>query len=346
MHTRYPLAALVVAATLTPVVNPQVLDRPVATVRLTETVSVGQRELRGQIELLEQQIGRELTGDERKEVLEARIGEVLLDQASNRAGIRATQQEIEQAIDGQRQALGQPLSDAQFRQLIGEQTGMTWSEFRAEVSDRVRQEKFILQRARDRVNEIALPNEREIRQVYEENAQQFTNPAMVRFEHLFFDLRGKSTRDVQSSRVLAADLARQVAGDDSTYGEVLRRSLDDVRYAGGDFGFLLRGDPEAQQQLGRTFVDQVFELEQGDISGVLESSVGLHIVRIVDRRSPRLLELDDPLLPGQSVRVRDQIEAFIYNQREQELLQSVLAAVLEELEAEAEIRRFESNLDW
>ena len=346
MHIRYSLATFALAVLLTPSVNAQIMDRPVATVRLTETVSVGQRELRGQVELLEQQIGRELTASERREVLEARIGEILLDQAANRAGVRATEQEIEQAIANQRQALGQPISDAQFRQLVSDQTGMTWDEFRAEISNRVQQEKFVLQRARNRANEVAPPSEREIRQVYEENAQQFTNPAMVRFEHLFLDLRGRSGEDVQSARILAADLARQVANDDSAYSELLRRSLDDVRYAGGDFGFLLRGDPQAQQQLGRTFVDQVFELEQGDISGVLESSVGLHIIRVVDRRSPRLLQLDDPLLPGQSVRVRDQIEAFILNQRQQELLQSVLAAVLEELEAEAEIRRFESNLEW
>ena len=186
MKRRSILAAAALALFAT-TASAQVLDRPVAIVRLTETVNIGQRELRQQVDLLEQQMGRQLTQDQRREVLEAQIGDVLLNQAAARANIRVSQDEIQQAIDTQRQSLGQPVSDAQFRQMVQQQMGMSWDQYVEEVTNRLIQEQFILQEAQGQFNSIDEPTNREIRQVYEENAQQFTNPAMVRFDHLFFD---------------------------------------------------------------------------------------------------------------------------------------------------------------
>lgn len=324
----------------------QVLDRPVAIVRLTETVNISQREIRGQVQLLEQQLGRELTRENRLEVLEAQIGDVLLRQAAARAGIQVSRQEIDQAILAQRQSLGQPVTDAQFRELIQSQMGLSWAEYQQEIRERLVQERFILERAERRFGEIQEPAARVIRQVYEENAQQFTNPAMIRFDHLFFDLRNRSDAQIRDARQRATAMARQLDRGTVTFNQLLRASLDDVTYSGGDFGYLVRGDQSAQQQLGRSFVETVFDLEEEEVSGVVESNIGLHIIRVTDRRSPRLLQLNDPLLPGERTTVRDQIVAFIVSQQQQEIFQDQLQVVLNELRSEADIRRFPDNLNW
>lgn len=324
----------------------QILDRPVAIVRLTETVNIGQREIRQQVRLLEQQMGRELTARNREEVLEAQIGDVLLRQAARRANIRVDNDEVDQAINVQRQQLGRPVSDADFRRIVTEQTGLSWDQYRDEIRTRLIQERFILERARGRFGEIQDPTAREIRQVYEENAQQFTNPAMARFEHLFFDLRNRDTAREQELRQRANSLARDIQRGNTTFQQLLRASLDDPSYAGGDFGYLIRGDQTAIERLGRSFVETVLDMEEGDVSGVVESNVGLHIVRVTDRRSPRLLQLGDPLLPGESVTVRDQIRSYIVAQRQQEIFQQSIETVLEELRREAEITRFPENLNW
>ncbi len=328
------------------IVAAQVLDRPVAVVRLTETVNIGQREIRNQVRILEQQLGRELTRENRLEVLEAQIGDVLLRQAATRANIRITTEEIDRAIAAQRQSLGQPVSDAEFRTLLQQQMGLSWEEYRQEIRDRLTQERFILDRAQGRFGEIQEPSAREIRQVYEENAQQFTNPAMVRFEHLFFDLRNRTETQTREIRQRALTMARQLERGTTTFAQLMRASLDDVTYAGGDFGYLIRGDQTAQQRLGRAFVETVFDLDEEQISGVLESNLGLHILRVTDRRSPRLLQLDDPLLPGEQMTVRGQIQGYIVAQRQQEIFQQALQTVLRELREEASIQRYPDNLNW
>ena len=241
----------------------QILDRPVAIVRLTETVNIGQRELRQQVELLERQLGGELTLENRREVLDAQIGDVLLNQAAARANIRVTQDEIDQALAAQRQSIGRPVSDAQFRQLVQDQMGLSWERFIEEITNRLTQEKLILQESQGRLNQIAEPSTREIRQIYEENARQFTNPAMVRFDHLFFDLRGQQSDQQSETRRLADSFARRIERGTGDFDTLLRESLDDVRYAGGDFGYLVRGEQQAVQRLGREFVDGVFEFEEG-----------------------------------------------------------------------------------
>ncbi|MFW5828406.1 MAG: peptidylprolyl isomerase, partial [Alkalispirochaeta sp.] len=62
--------------------------------------------------------------------------------------------------------------------------------------------------------------------------------------------------------------------------------------------------------------------------------------------APRLLQLDDPLLPGERTTVRDQIRAYILNQQQQEIFQESVQTVLARLQDEAEITRFPENLDW
>ena len=75
-------------------VSAQILDLPVAIVRLTETANIGQRNLGSQIDLFAAQLGRELTVGEKRQILDALVNDELLLQAAARANLRVTQEEI------------------------------------------------------------------------------------------------------------------------------------------------------------------------------------------------------------------------------------------------------------
>ncbi len=324
----------------------QILDRPAATVNLTETAPISLRVFRSQIEFLEAQYGRPLTQPERMEVLDAQIGDELLNQAARRDGVTVSTTEVEQAISVQRQSLGAVVSDAQFRSIIQQQTGLSWESYREQIRNRLIQERFVISRSQNLLSAITQPTQREVRRFYEENAPEFTSPAMVRFDHLFFDTRAKTAADQQEIRRKAGEIASAIRAGRSSFDVELEKSLDDVSVGGGDFGYLIRTDPQAIEQLGRNFVDEVFELERNDVSGVLASNVGFHIVRIRDRRSPRLLELDDPVMPGEQVTVRDQVEAYLVAQKQQTVFQQALELTLAELRGAAEVEIFEEYLNW
>ncbi len=340
------VATVVLGAAVPAQVSAQVLDQPVAIVRFEETVNIGQRELRQQVEFIEQQIQQRLTKEHRGEVLEAKIAEVLIMQAAERDGIEVSRGELQQGIDQQRQSVNRQLSEEQFRSLIEREMDMEWDDYVEEVRGRLIQERYVLESRREMFEAVESPSEREIRRVYEENASEFMNPAMIRFNHIFLD-----TRDVDGSaraekREKADALWDEIEAGDRSFEDVLRAADDDTTYSGGDFGYLLRGEYQNLSVLGQDFIDEMFELEEGDVAGVIESNAGYHIVQVRDRRRARVLDLDDPLFPGQNVTVRNQIENYLMMERQQDLFQRALQEVVDELRDEAEVTVYEDRLDW
>jgi peptidyl-prolyl cis-trans isomerase SurA len=344
MKMKFALFVILIA--LTGTLNAQVLDKPVAIVQLEETENIGQRELRSQVEMIEAQLQTSLTREQRMEVLDASIAEVLIMQAAERDGITVSRAEIDQGIAQQRQSLDQQVNESQFREIIESQVGMSWDQYVEQVERRLTQEKYVLQKKRSLFENVAQPSEREIRRVYEDNATDFNNPAMVRFDHLFWDTRNTTSAERREKRNHAEELYRELRNGSSTFDDMMDRSVDDSQFRGDDFGYLLRTDRRNRAQLGPGFVDSLFELEQGQVSRVLESNVGYHIARVRDRRSAKLLELDDPLLPGQSMTVRRQIVNYLLMEKQQKTFEQALREIIDELREDADITIFDENLSW
>lgn len=344
-------SVLLIALTLVSAgITAQVLDRPVAVVRLRETVNIGRRQVDAQIALFEQQLGRPLQPSEKRQILDALVNDELLLQAASAAGVRVTQEEIQNYLALQRQQVsqevGQQLTEDQFRRLVEQQTGKPWSDFLADVSDELIKLKYVRDMRQELFARAANVTDAEIRDFYEEQATSFTNPAMVSFRHVYVDLRGKSDQERQEARTVLETYRRQIRSGSITFEALERRAIDDVAISADNFGYLLRNDPRSQQLLGRAFIDGVFGLSEGEVAGVLESNVALHIVYVTDRRSARILELDDPVLPGQTVTVRQQIRNRLAVQKEQQALAAAVESIVAELRREAEITVFEANLPW
>lgn len=106
----------------------------------------------------------------------------------------------------------------------------------------------------------------------------------VRARHILFAAQaGLPASRLDSIRTLAeAVRARALAGED--FGRLAEEFSDDrgSAVAGGDLGFFGRGE------MVPPFEEAAFALEPGEISGVVESDFGLHVIRVEDRRFPAL----------------------------------------------------------
>jgi peptidyl-prolyl cis-trans isomerase SurA len=344
-------ALLVIASfILSTIAHAQVLDLPVAVIRLTETVNIGQRELGDQVRLFAQQYGRELTPAETHEVLSAMIGDELLMQGAARANVRVTREEITDYIAVQRQQwsrlLGVSLSDEQFRMQVERRLGTAWSEYVQDLTDELVTLRYV-QRARAGVfAAIQPPTEVEIESYYEEHATTFTNPAMVSFRHIYIDMRGKTAGQETTDREIISRLAQELRSGRATFEEIVERSFTVPSFSAADFGYLLRNDAARTALLGQSFMEAVFRLEIGRPSGVLESDVALHIVTLTDKRPARIPSLDDPLLPGRTTTVRAQIRNILQTARQQDALAAALSSLVAQLRSEAEIIIYEQNFAW
>jgi parvulin-like peptidyl-prolyl isomerase len=327
------------------------LDTLVAVVRLTETVNIGQRELNSEIKQIEDQLGQSLSDQQKQQLLDRKINEVLINQAADREGIEVTEQQVNRAIARQKanlsQQAGQNLSDQQFRRIIENRGGMSWNEYVSQIRQRLRQEQYILQTQQQMFDDVQQPSQEEINTYYEKNATQFSNPALVKFSHVFFDTRQASEEQRTEKRQMAQDLYQQVESGQKSFDQLLREAEDNPDFSGGDFGYLAREDRQGEQLLGEDFVNKVFQLDEGQLSqGVLESNVGFHIVKVTNRRDPKLLQLDDPIFPGQNRTVRQQIQNRLMLEEQQQVFNEALEKTISSLREEAEIDIKEQNLSW
>ncbi|GAB4365415.1 MAG: peptidylprolyl isomerase [Spirochaetales bacterium] len=324
----------------------QVIDQPVARVKLTKLEIITQKQLMKHVELLEQQTRQKVSLEGRKKVLDMKIAEILINQAAARDNFRVSDAEVAQSIEAYKRSLGAPVSDAQFRLLVQNQLNMTWDEFIENMRQRMTQEKYILEKKRDLFASIPEATEEQVRDIYNAQATNFTNPLMVRFNHIFIDTRNLSEEEKAAALKRAEEALKELRT--SSFKDVVLKYSDDTgsKYRGGDFGYLARNDAQREALLGKTFFESIFALQVNQVSGIIHSNIGYHIVQITERRDPKLLGLDDPIFPGSSVTVRQRIKDLIRVQNQQMTFQRALTELVDELKKQAEVTVYEQNLNW
>ena len=189
----------------------QTLDRSLATVRLHRTGSISRNEYLYRVELLEEQTNRTLTQDQKEQLLDAMINAELLMQDAENINIRVRDDEIATNIEQQQRLLaqqsGQQITERQFRNIIEEQTNISWDEYQEQVKNRLIQEKYVLRVKRELFASLKRTQcEADVESFYDQNATQFTNPSIVHLEFLLVRTDNVSEVDREVRRKKAQDL--------------------------------------------------------------------------------------------------------------------------------------------
>jgi peptidyl-prolyl cis-trans isomerase SurA len=339
--------------TLSAAVFADVIDKPVATVKLTKLEAITLKQFRQKVETLESRTQNALPLDDRKRLLDLLVGDILIKQAAEKEGLTVPQQEINARIEQARKSGGQSLNlnrdltDAELKSLI-QQSGISWEEYMDQLQKALLQQKYVMQKKKSLFDAVGQPTEAEIVDFYESNKTAFVAPDMVRFKHIFIDTRNLSSKDeMQKARDRAEDINRELRNGSSFDDLVVKYSDDKTsRYKGGDFGYLRRDDQGRKQLLGKDFFEAPFKMKVNEASGVLQSGIGLHIIKITEKIPFRLLNLDDPVPPQNASTVRQEISGQLVLRKQAEVYQKVLMDLLSELKKKAEIKIFEENLSW
>ena len=349
--TALTLLALILGVLAAAVGAAQAIDSPAATVRLHKLDVISVRQLRNQLQFLEGRTGRAVPAEQRQAILDLLIGEKLFEQAAQEAGLEVTGEDVAERIDqlrrqeSQRLNLGRPLTMEEYRSLV-DQTGLAWEEYKEQLRKALIQQRYVAQVRGDELRSVPLPTDADVLEFYEANKTSvFVQPDMVQFRHVYFDTRQLGDA---AARERAQRVHRELLNG-ADFGALVREYSQDPgsREAGGTFGTYLRRDDLATAELlGQEFFEAPFALGVGEISGVLQSNVGFHIVQVTDKVAAKILGLDDPVNPLSTNLVRDQIRVLLANNVQAQAYQDALIATLEELREGAEVRVFDANLRW
>jgi len=127
---------------------------------------------------------------------------------------------------------------------------------------------------------IAVPEE-DLRAYYTENASRYTVAEERRASHILVNApKDMPTAERTKARERAESLLAAVRKNPASFAEVARKNSQDPGSAerGGDLDFFSRG------AMVKPFEDAVFAMKRGEISNLVESDFGFHIILLTDQR--------------------------------------------------------------
>ncbi|MBI3281818.1 MAG: peptidylprolyl isomerase [Acidobacteria bacterium] len=129
---------------------------------------------------------------------------------------------------------------------------------------------------------IEMPDS-ELRRFYEANKERYRTPERVKVRHILVMTQGKPEPEVKKLEAKAGDLLRQLrAGAD--FADLARKNSEDPGSAakGGDLDWVVRG------QTVKNFEDTAFSLKPGELSNVIKTEYGYHIMQVLDKETARV----------------------------------------------------------
>jgi parvulin-like peptidyl-prolyl isomerase len=139
--------------------------------------------------------------------------------------------------------------------------------------------------------------EDEIRKVYEQNIDEFTQPEQVRISNILIGVNASMGADEKKKAREKAEKIHSELLKGASFVELARANSDSIsKKFGGDLSYVTK------EQMDPVVAQAVSALKVGQLSEVLETPTGFHIIKLRDRRPSVTKPYDE---------VRSQIEKYI-----------------------------------
>ena len=157
----------------------------------------------------------------------------------------------------------------------------------------------------DAIKDGLTVSEDDLRTYYKENQNRLGTKEERRASHILINAPKDATAaEREKARKKAEELLAQVRKDPASFAEVAKKSSQDPGSAaqGGDLGFFTR------DAMVKPFEEAVFSMKKGDISDVVETDFGYHIIMLTDIKPSKIPSFDE---------VRPKLEAELRQQQAQ-----------------------------
>jgi len=283
-----------------PAVLPQVLAK-------IDGAPVGRDELENAVKEAEARAGRAVPPAERDSVYRGLLDRVillrLLASEAKVRGITVTPQEVTERIGQIKQQFP---SEAEFqKELTKRHTTM------AQLEEDQRRDILNTKTIEAEVAPRAVVTPQELEEFYKSKPEQFKEQESVRASHILIGVAKDAPPAAKQAARTEAEgvLKRAKAGED--FAALAKQYSKDPGSAavGGDLNFFPKG------QMVPAFDAAAFALKPGEISDLVETEFGFHIIKLTEKRAGRIVPLAE---------VKDRLEGFLKQRKQQELVQQYL----------------------
>ena len=165
----------------------------------------------------------------------------------------------------------------------------------------------------------------DVKTYYEQNSARLSGQEERRASHILLNaLKSAPAAERSAAKAKADALLAEVRKSPDSFAEVAKKNSQDPGSAmnGGDLDFFNR------EAMVKPFSDAAFAMKKGDISEVVESDFGYHIIRLTDIKAPKQKTFDE---------MKAEIEQTLIKQQAQkkfaELAEGFTNAVYEQAES-------------
>ena len=263
-------------------VHARVLDKVAAKVN-SEIITLSAIEERAEL-LRQKYVGAPISISEQdllKDALNMIIEERLQIQEGKKYGFIVDEYAIDAAVEDIKKKNN--LADGQLQEML-KREGRTLESYKNHIRDQILVSKITQFEIGNRVK----VSEKSIIKYYKKNQKDFWEEGKVRTRHILFISERGSSENRRRAKLRQAKKVLSEIRKGSDFSKLAIKYSEDVSASsGGDVGFVKRG------KMVREFEGAVFSLKPGQISDIVETEYGYHIIKV------------DEVLPGKTLTLKD-----------------------------------------
>jgi peptidyl-prolyl cis-trans isomerase C len=208
------------------------------------------------------------------------VEQKLLAQEARRTNVKVNEERLAEMIQNvEQQAGGRERLESSL-----ETFGMTYDQLAASL----REIELARSLIDTQLSATIVVTDEEVQKFYAENPERFDAEATVRARHIIFNCPLDADAKTSSEARAKAEEARQRAIGGEDFAELARElSEGPTAERGGDLGFFTQG------QTAPTFANASFALQPGEISPVVRTDFGYHVIKVEERRPARHIPLEE-----------------------------------------------------
>lgn len=255
-------------------------------------------------ELYHRSVTPEKQAEIEKKAIENLINAELFSMEAKRQGLKIDNSEFKKRIDSIKSSYQ---TKKAFEDAL-KKSGLTASVFEEKVRKGMMVEKLIEKQVK-----VSLTDE-ELEDYYKKNTEKFKEPEAVRLRYIYIKINPSELDGKKKAKERAKEAYSRIKSD-SDFAQIAQTYSNDMsRIKGGDVGFVHRGTmPQEIEKVA-------FSLKVGQVSEILETDIGFHIIKVEEKRASRHVRFKE---------IKDKLRKELTESLQKERLESLIKRLRE-----------------
>ncbi|MGQ9609194.1 MAG: peptidylprolyl isomerase [bacterium] len=218
----------------------------------------------------------------RNEILDYLINQELMYQEGKKSNLVATEVEIEEKVTD----VKKNFPDQETFEQVLKQQDLTEKRLRELIARVITMQKVI----EAKIKPLAKPvTDKDVADFYESHKEGFKETEKVKARHILIKVDSNANEQEKAeAKKKIESVLNEINKDGSNFADMAKKySQCPTSIQGGDLGYFHHG------QMVKPFEDAAFALQPGQVSEIVETEFGYHIIFVEDKKPERQLELEE-----------------------------------------------------